>query len=72
MSEEITMEVPLALQQLIVTNNERLQEYKNELMRQVQDANSQLMQILKLDPNQGWRLDANRMVYVKLEDKTEE
>ena len=72
MEEQITMEVPLALQQLIVANNERLQEYKNDLMQQVQDANIQMMQILKLDPAQGWRLDVNRMVYVKLEEPTED
>lgn len=72
MEEQITMEVPLALQQLIVANNERLQEYKNDLMQQVQEANIQMMQILKLDPAQGWRLDVNRMVYVKLEESTED
>lgn len=72
MTEQLTMEVPLALQQLIVANNERLQEYKNDLMQQVQEANIQMMQILKLDPAQGWRLDVNRMVYVKLEESTED
>lgn len=72
MTEQVTMEVPLALQQLIVANNERLQEYKNDLMQQVQEANIQMMQILKLDPAQGWRLDVNRMVYVKLEESTED
>jgi len=72
MEEQITMEVPLALQQLIVANNERLQEYKNDLMQQVQEANIQMMQILKLDPAQGWRLDVNRMVYVKLEEPKED
>jgi hypothetical protein len=72
MSDKITMEVPLALQQLINANNERLKAYQTDLMQQVQDANIQMMQILKLDPTQGWRLDANRMVYVKLENTTED
>jgi hypothetical protein len=72
MSDEITMEVPLALQQLINANNERLKAYQNDLMQQVQDANIQMMQILKLDPTQGWRLDVNRMVYVKLEEPKED
>jgi hypothetical protein len=72
MSDKITMEVPLALQQLINANNERLKAYQTDLMQQVQDANIQMMQILKLDPAQGWRLDANRMVYVKLENTTED
>jgi hypothetical protein len=66
------MEVPLALQQLINANNERLKAYQNDLVQQVQDANIQMMQILKLDPTQGWRLDANRMVYVKLEEPKED
>jgi len=72
MSDEITMEVPLALQQLISANNERLKSYQNDLVQQVQEANIQMMQILKLDPSQGWRLDANRMVYVKLEEPKED
>jgi hypothetical protein len=72
MSDEITIEVPLALQQLINANNERLKAYQNDLLQQVQDANMQMMQILKLDPTQGWRLDANRMVYVKLEEPKED
>lgn len=72
MTEQLTMEVPLALQELIRANNERLKGYQSELFKQVQDANVQMMQILQLDPNQGWRLDVERMVYVKLEEKTED
>lgn len=72
MTEQVTMEVPLALQELIRANNERLKGYQSELFKQVQDANVQMMQILQLDPNNGWRLDIERMVYVKLEEKTEE
>lgn len=70
MSNEITMEVPLALQELITANNERLKAYQVELFKQVQEANMQMMQILKLDPAQGWRLDIARMVYVR-QDTTE-
>jgi hypothetical protein len=67
---EITLEVPLALQQLIQTNNQLLRKFQQELLQQIQESNSQMMQILRLTPEAGWKLDMERMVYVR--PKTEE
>ena len=67
--EEFTMEVPLALQQLIVNNNKLLKDYQATLWRQVEQANKQMMGILKLDPTAGWRLDMERMVYVRVQNQ---
>ena len=64
--KETTMEVPLALAQLIVNNNEALKKYQSQLMQQIKDANEQMMQILKLDPDAGWKLDIERMLYVRM------
>lgn len=67
--DEVTMEVPLALQQLIVNNNEKLRVQQAVLTRQVEEANAQMMAILKLDPQAGWKLDIERMVYVRVEQE---
>jgi hypothetical protein len=63
--KEVTMDVPIALAQLILNNNEALKKYQSQLMQQIKLANEQMMQILKLDPEEGWQLDMERMVYVR-------
>lgn len=57
--------VPIALQKLIIANNDRLKTYQELLFNEVQDANLQMMQILKLDPKNGWKLDIDTMTYVQ-------
>jgi TRAP-type mannitol/chloroaromatic compound transport system substrate-binding protein len=68
---EITMEVPIALEQLIKSNNKLLKDYQAVLWKQVEDANAQMMQILRLDSSAGWRLDVDRMVYVRIEETSD-
>lgn len=63
--KEVAVEVPIALRQLIVANNEILKNFQTQLLEQVQDANMQMMQILRLDPSLGWKLDVERMKYVR-------
>lgn len=65
MINEVTLTVPLALQNLIRSNNQLLKNYQNQLLEEVQDANYQMMQLLRLDPELGWKLDMERMVYVR-------
>jgi hypothetical protein len=75
MSDQIVMlKVPKALELLIKGNNELLKQYKEQLYKEVKDANEQMMQILKLDPAVGWRLDLDKMMYVRLnlEESSEE
>jgi hypothetical protein len=70
-NNEVTLEVPLALQQLIQTNNQLLRKYQGELLQQIQESNAQMMQILRLTPEAGWKLDMERMVYVRPKDEGE-
>jgi len=70
MNNEVTLEVPLALQQLIQTNNQLLRKFQSELLQQIQESNAQMMQILRLSEEAGWKLDMDRMVYVR--PKTED
>jgi hypothetical protein len=69
-NNEVTLEVPLALQQLIQTNNQLLRKFQQELLQQIQESNAQMMQILRLSGEAGWKLDMERMVYVR--PKTED
>lgn len=64
-TKEIIVEVPLALQQLIRANNELLKNYQNVLVKQIEIANEQMMQILRLDSAAGWTIDTDRMVYTR-------
>lgn len=75
MSEVTSVKVPLALQELILANNDKLRQHQEALFNQVQQANKEMMELLKLNPEDGWRLDISQMTYVKLspdELKTEE
>ena len=71
-TQEVTLEVPLALQQLIQTNNQLLRKFQQELLQQIQESNAQMMQILRLSADAGWKLDMERMVYVRPKTEDEE
>lgn len=68
--EEVTIRIPLALQQLIVRNNQLLKNYQSELKEEIEAASLQMMQILRLDPDSGWKLDIEKMRFVR--SKTDE
>lgn len=70
MTNEVTLTVPTALQYLIRSNNQLLKTYQEQLLQEIQEANIQMMQLLRIDPEIGWKLDIERMVYVR--PKTEE
>lgn len=65
--KQVMVSLPIALRSLIQKNNELLRRYQASLVEEVQEANIQMMQILNLDPNDGWRLDMDNMVYVRPE-----
>ena len=71
-TKQVTVDVPLALQNLIKANNALLKSYQSQLMADIQEANIQMMQILQIDPKNGWRLDMENMVYVRIEETPEE
>ena len=59
--------IPMALRHLIESNNQLLKNYQAELTSKVIQANEEMMRILGLDPNEGWRLDVDNYTYVKIE-----
>ena len=67
MSEEIKeVPVPLAIRQLVELHNARIREYQQKSLQELQDANIELMTMMGLLPNQGWRLDMESMKYVRV------
>lgn len=65
-----TVPVPLALRNLIESNNQLLNIYRSDLTLKVTQANEEMMRMLNLNPNDGWRLDVDTYTYVKVEDAT--
>jgi hypothetical protein len=66
----VSVKIPLALEQLILANNTLLKNYQAELMYQVQQASEQMLHLLGLNPEHGWKLDISSMCYVR--ERTEE
>lgn len=65
MTEKTKVAVPIALKELINSNNTLLNQYQQELTRKVIAANVEMMEVLNLNPNDGWRLDMDNLVYIK-------
>jgi hypothetical protein len=72
MSEIKSIPVPIALKELIASNNELLANYQKELTTKVISANIEIMQLLGLNPDDGWRLDMEQMVYIKQDQNSTE
>ena len=67
MTEEIKeAPVPLAVRQLIDLHNTRIREYQQKSLQEIQDANIELMLMMGLRPQDGWRLDMETMKYIKV------
>lgn len=64
MNEVISVPVPLALRHLIESNNQLLKNYQTELTAKVLQANEEMMRMLQLNPEEGWRLDMGTFTYV--------
>lgn len=62
--------LPIALRQLIELHNTRLREQQEKSLSEIQAAALELMMMLGLNPEHGWRLDAESMKYVKLSKET--
>lgn len=58
--------VPLVVRQLIELHNTRIREYQQKSLQEIQDANIELMIMMGLNPQDGWRLDMENMKYVKV------
>lgn len=57
--------VPFALQKLIELNEQHLRNIKAELEAEIYKANAEIMNLLNLDKNDGWKLDVEHMCYVR-------
>jgi hypothetical protein len=67
MSEETKeVPVPLAVRQLIELHNIRIREYQQKSLHEIQNANVELMIMMGLNPQDGWRLDMDAMKYIKV------
>lgn len=58
--------VPIAIRQLIELHNTRIREYQQRSLQELQDANIELMLMMGLSPQEGWRLDMETMKYIKV------
>ena len=58
--------VPIAIRQLIELHNTRIREYQQRSLQELQDANIELMLMMGLSPQEGWRLDTETMKYIKV------
>ncbi len=72
MEQPASIPVPITLKELIASNNLLLSQYQKELTEKVITANLEMMRLLGLNPNDGWRLDMEQMVYIKQEQTTNE
>lgn len=70
MQEQTQIPVPTALKELILSNNLLLQQYQEQLTSKVIAANLEMMQLLGLNPSDGWKLDMETMMYIKQEHDT--
>lgn len=70
MHDQTQIHVPIALKELILTNNMLLKQYQEELTSKVISANIEMMQLLGLNPTDGWKLDMESMTYIKQQDDT--
>lgn len=68
MNEAKSIPIPLALKELILSNNELLKQYQYELTNKVLLANDEIMRMLGLSPEDGWKIDMNTFTYVKVEN----
>ena len=69
--EEVIVNAPIALKQLIESKSELLRNYQEKLLVDIEIANQQIMDMVGLDPEDGWRLDLQNVVYRRPKTKEE-
>jgi hypothetical protein len=57
-----TIPVPLAIKMLIQYHRENVEQS----LKEIGDANLELMQMLNILPSDGWRLDIDNLQYVRI------
>lgn len=71
MEQPTSIALPIALKELIISNNELLKKHQEELTNKVISANEEMMKLMGLRSEDGWRLDISRMMYIKEIKNTE-
>jgi hypothetical protein len=56
--------VPKSLVYMISSYNDKLQNLQKEFLNDIQEANAEVMQMLNLNPEDGWRLDLETFTYI--------
>jgi hypothetical protein len=62
--EEIKV-IPKAMQYMVDESNRQLREIQQTLTKDVMEASLELMTLLGISPDAGWKMDVDRMVYVR-------
>ena len=67
LSEEVTeVPVPLAIRQLAELYNNKIKEYQQVALNEIQTSSLELMTLMGLNPSDGWRLDLDNLKFVKV------
>jgi hypothetical protein len=65
MSDVTSIPIPIALKELILSNNQLLKNYQEDLTNKVLVANREMMTLLGLSEKDGWVIDLQTLSYVK-------
>lgn len=65
MSEAKSIPLPIALKELIISNNQLLKDYQRDLTNKVLLANREMMTLLGLSEDDGWVIDLETLTYIK-------
>jgi hypothetical protein len=61
----ITIQIPLALESLIRSNNQLLKQYQEKLLQEINEASIDTMRLLNLEVDGSWQLDVSNMTFVR-------
>ena len=65
--DEVTeVPVPLAIRQLAELHNNKIKEYQQVALNEIQTSSLELMTLMGLNPSDGWRLDLDNLKFVKV------
>ena len=65
--DEVTeVPVPLAIRQLAELYNNKIKEYQQVALNEIQTSSLELMTLMGLNPSDGWRLDLDNLKFVKV------
>jgi len=67
-NEQQIRSIPESLKLIIQYQNTKLADMKQMLLTELYRVNNETMELLGLDPNDGWRLDLTNEVYVRVEE----